>query len=94
MPQAHWIHPDTHTHGCQNSECREPAYLQWQRASTQAESDDIQELYRRTGVDLRAREYDTAVFACEAHSPDLETAALRHQATCPLPDEGCDCADS
>lgn len=90
MPKPHWIHPDTDAHGCQQSWCGEPATTQWQRESTPEEADDIRELYRRTGINHRSEDYSTAVFACAVHAP--EAPWLRHQAHCPAPDEGCDCA--
>ena len=91
MPKDHWIAEETDSNGCQHSSCFKPATLQWQRHSTQAEIDDLRELYRRTGVNLRAQEHYTAVFACDEHALPPEEAWPIHEADCPAPDPGCPC---
>lgn len=102
MAKPHWIHqtldpdtgqPLTQHHGCQHSTCDQPAQWQWQRAATEAEIDAETRSQGPYGDVHRNPQgpHTIAVFACQEHAPDLDTAALRHAHDCPAPDPGCAC---
>lgn len=63
---------------CTAGGCEEPAVLQWGRLATAAEL---------AGLTLPAGETTVriAVFGCQTHALDLESAALLHQASCSWP---------
>lgn len=63
---------------CSASACTGPAVLQWQRLATEAELAHI----TLPPGEITAR---IAVFGCETHALDLESAAQLHLASCNWP---------
>jgi len=69
---------------CSATGCTGAAVLQWQRLATDAEL---------TAITLASEETTAriAVFGCDQHALDLESAARLHNADCPWP-APCTCA--
>lgn len=63
---------------CSAPACTGPAVLQWQRLATQAELAQITLPQGETSAHI-------AVFGCQTHTLDLESAAHLHLATCTWP---------
>lgn len=100
MAKPHWFHGESQQHGCQHSACNEKALWQWQRKATEQEIQAEASLQGPYGDVIRNSQgpHVVAVFACEQHTPKLESGAhhldnmaMHHASDCPAPDEGCGC---
>lgn len=103
MAKAHWTHdsynPETgqsvQRHGCQQTECEEPATHGWQRTATEEEIEAESVAQGPFGEVIRNWDgpHKVAVFACGEHVLPLDSMAATHLSRCPAPDLGCECHD-